>query len=129
MSITYLDNDQKGALANRAVVIRDAASKQLLFAADMAQGVPMLTDAELSPFSISSGAVPLGCRTSTCGRFLYATRRLASGSDVIDVEPGGRGSLVLSNGTWTILSINDGVFAHGACDVSDMRPWVLWQAQ
>lgn len=128
VSVTYFDNGQKGALANRAIVLRDAASKQLLLAADMAQGAPMLTDAELAPFSVSSGAVPLGCRTSTCGRYLYATRRLASGSDVIDVEPGDRGSLVLSDGTWTILSINDGAFAHGACDVSDMRPWVLWQA-
>jgi hypothetical protein len=35
---------------------------------------------------------------------------------------------VLSNGTWTMLSVNDGAYAKSGCPVSDIRPWVLWQA-
>jgi len=128
VSVTFLDNGQLDATGNRAVVIRDAASSKLLFAADMAQGGAMLTDADLAPFSVSSGPVPIGCRTNTCGRYLYATRRLASGTNVVDVEPGAQGSLVLSNGTWTMLSVNDGAYAKSGCPVSDIRPWVLWQA-
>jgi hypothetical protein len=128
VSVTFLDNGQKQAKANRAVVIRDAASTQVLFAADMAQGGPLLTDADLAPLAVSSGEVPIGCRMSDCGRHLYFTRRLASGAQAVDVEPGERGTLVLGDGTWEILSLSNGVSATQSCEVPDLRPWVLWRA-
>lgn len=129
VSVTYVDNGRPEAEANRALVIRGSPSGQLLFAADTAQGGATLVDADLAPFSVSSGEVPIGCRTTTCGRHLYFTRRVAVGAEGVDVEPGERGSLVLSTGTWTLLSLSNGTFASTECRVADMRPWVLWRSE
>jgi len=129
VSVTFLDNGQEQAALNRAVLIRDAISGELLFAGDMAQGGPMLTDGDLAPFLVSSGAVPIGCRRTSCGRHLYYKRRLSSGADAVEVEPGKQGVVVLQNGTWTLLSISDGAFVSTSCDVSDMRPWVVWRSR
>lgn len=129
VSVTFVDNGRTGAEANRALVIRDGSSGQLLFAADTAQGGATLGAADLAPFAVSSGEVPIGCRTTTCGRHLYFTRRVAVGVEGVDVEPGERGRLVLSSGTWTLLSLSNGVFSSTECPVADLRPWVLWRSE
>lgn len=113
---------------DRAVVIRDTASKAVLFAADMSTGAPLLTTDDLAPLSTSTDTTPIGCLTDGCGKFLYFTRTFSDGAAQVTVKPGQRGSLTLDGGTWTVLSVNDGAYPTSTlCDVSEIRPFVLWR--
>ncbi len=113
---------------DRAVVVRDSATKAVLFAADMSTGAPLLTDADLAPLATSTNTTPIGCRTDGCGRFLYFTRGFSSGDAGVSVEPGKRATLTLASGTYTVFSVNDGAYPTSTgCDVSEIRPFVLWR--
>lgn len=130
VSVVYLDNGEEQEGLNRAVMFRDAATGQLLFAADMAQGGSLLTAADLAPLVVASGSEAVGCRVvGACGKHVYFTRRLSLGAVSTEVEPGQRGTLESSGGRWTILSVSNGAFPTRTddCPVADMRPWVVWR--
>ncbi len=111
---------------NRALVLRDAASGKLLFAADVAQGGRILSDLDLSPLSLSFGEVPVGCRTDACGRQLFFTSRFAVGADAVTLEPGKAASLNTTQGIYRFVNVSNGAWTDTLCALSDIRPWTLW---
>jgi hypothetical protein len=127
MVVTGADPD----LPNRALVIRDATTGALLLAADTARGGALLGAADLTPFSLGSGAVPVGCRQDGCGKLLFYTRVLDGGTpgSSAEVPPGGLATVVVPQGTYSLLSVTDGAYAAATtCAVADERPWVLWRS-
>lgn len=124
VSVTVIDDGQ--TTPNRAVVIRSVVSNGILFAADMAQKGALLSASDLAPFVITSATVPFGCKQDDCGRFLYYERHIAQGASSIDLEPGKVGTLTLSDGDYTFLSVNNGNYPTTRCTVDDLRPWVMW---
>jgi hypothetical protein len=111
----------------RSVVVRDATTNVVLLAAETAQPEALLTAAELAPFSTTSGATPIGCVTTDCGRLLFFERTFSVGASSVTVSPGKKAKLTLSTGTWSVLSVSDGAYATTTCNVSEIRPWVLWR--
>jgi hypothetical protein len=113
---------------NRGLVLREAGTGRLLLAADMARGGPVLTAADTSPFALSSGTVPVGCRQDGCGKLLYFPRTLDAGVAGASLEPGARATLVVPPGTYTLLSVTDSAYAGTTtCGVAEARPWMLWR--
>lgn len=112
---------------SRAFVLRDAMTQDVLLAADMAQGSRTLTDADLAPFQVTSATAPVGCQQDACGRLLYYPRHFATASAAIDLLPGEHGELAIGTSRWSFLNVSSGAYAMTPCQVSDLRPYVLWK--
>jgi hypothetical protein len=116
-----------GPIPAGAIVLRGLGTGALLFAADMVQGAPLLTAAEVTPFSLGSDTTPLGCTQGLCGKLLYYARTYDAGVAAGSVVPGAQATVVTSAGTYTLVNVNDSAYASTSCSVSELRPWVLWR--
>lgn len=125
VTVTVVDDGK--TRPNRAVVMRDSMTDAVLFAADMAQDGALLTAMDLTPFSLSWNDSAIGCRIDGCGKLLFFKTKLTGVAGSVEVEPGKRASLA-SNGNYSLLNVSAGRYAGTTrCDVSDIRPWVLWR--
>jgi hypothetical protein len=127
VDVTVVDDGQK--TPTRAVVVRDPGNNTLLLAADMGQDGALLTAADLAPFTITSDETPIGCTQDGCGKQLFFSRTVSSGAVKVSVQPGKTGSLTLSSGRWTVLSVSNGKYPTTRCDFSEIRPWMMWKEQ
>lgn len=109
----------------RAVTLRDALTKELLFAADTAIAGPVLSEADLMPFSVSVEPEPAGCRLdATCGKLVFQKQKLSNGNASVSVEPGQVASLVSAGVRfWNVTAGQYG--ATSKCD--SYRPYALWK--
>lgn len=112
---------------SRAFVLKDAATGDLLFAADMGQGGRLLLPSDLGPFSVEDGQEAIGCSQDACGRLLYFTLRFKAGTQSIDLKPGEQGELSVGSSQWKFLNVSSGAYGSTSCPVKDLRPWVFWK--
>lgn len=113
----------------RGVVVRDSATGALLLAADVARGGAVLDPADLAPFALEIGAVPVGCNLGgTCGKQLYFTTRFTSGTDGVTLEPGKAAALNTAGGTYEFLNANNTAYAGATTCVSPTAPYAIWRA-
>lgn len=128
VSVLVVDGSASDNPSNRAVVVRDADGGAVLFAADMAQEGALLGAADLSPFAVASGGVPVGCTVEQCGRLLFYSTRFTSPSGGVELEPGSSASASSPLGTYHFLSVSNGRYADSAhCALQDVRPWAFWR--
>ncbi len=115
----------------RAFVMRDAASGELLFAADMVEGTRLLTPQDLAPFQVGSSAVAAGCTQDACGRFVQSAATLSDGATSVSVLPGATGKLPVGQREWTLLNVGNGRYdgLNPQCEVSELRPFVFWRSK
>lgn len=111
---------------NRALTVR-AMTGELLFAADVAQPGPLLSAADLSPFTVERTGEVIGCRVDTCGKLLYAQTRFAAGADSITLDPGASVEKTAAGGLYRFLNVGNGRYAKTTCEFSDLAPWALWK--
>lgn len=116
----------------RGVVFRDARTDELLFAADRGIGAPVLTDAELTPFTVSQEQEAVGCRIdANCGKLVFFKQRLAAaGATSVSVEPGtlASGPFPVDGGVapYRFWNVTAGTYpASSDCD--SYRPYALWR--
>lgn len=111
----------------RAVVLRDATSNELLFAADTAIAGAVLRPADVTPFTVAKDGEPIGCRVdATCGKLVFSKQKLSSGATSVAVEPGKVASLLSGTTTWRFLNVTAGQYpASSTCD--SYAPWALWR--
>jgi hypothetical protein len=126
VSVLVVD-DGRTPQPTRGVVVRDAATGALLLAADMAYLAPALQPDDVAPVTVGSGSRVLGCRQDGCGKLLYGTSTFTAGAKTLELEPGQTGELMLSQGRYRVLNVSSGSYASTTCDVSSLRPWVLWR--
>lgn len=122
-------DDGRQPQPGRAVVVRDAATNQILLASDMTYDAPVLQPDELAPVSIGSGTQVLGCRQDGCGKLLYTTTTFTSAMKTLELKPGQTGDLDLPEGLYRFLNVSSGGYASTDCDVTALRPWVFWRQQ
>lgn len=113
--------------AVRAVTVRDAASNELLFAADPAIKAPILTSADLAPLTVAREAGAVGCRfDATCGKMVFSKQSLSAGAASASVEPGKLASLASGMASYRFWNVTDGQYgASSTCD--SYRPYALWK--
>jgi hypothetical protein len=128
VAVLVVDSGGDPSSSYRALSIRDGATGALLLAADPVRGAPLLTGADLAPFTLGNGAAPVGCSVDGCGKLLLFTRTLDAGVAGAAVSPGGQATVLLPSGSYTLLSISDGAYATTSCDVTESRPYVLWRS-
>jgi hypothetical protein len=117
----------------RGVVVRDARTDELLFAADTAIDGPILTAVDLAPFNVATEAEPVGCRVeSTCGKLVFTRQVLsATGGTTgqIVAEPGklSTGSIVTATGaaSYRFWNVTSGQYGSPTCD--SYRPYAFWK--
>ncbi len=114
----------------RGVVVRDARTDELLFAADRGIDGRVLTDADLSPFAVTQETDAIGCRVdANCGKLVFFKQRLSAGSASLAVEPGKLGSTAFTadGGTnaYRFWNVTAGTYSGGDCD--SYRPYTLWK--
>lgn len=111
----------------RALVLRDAVTNELLFAADTAIDGPVLRDAELAPFTITREGEAVGCRFDvTCGKLVFSKQKLSNGTASVVVEPGKLASLISAGLTYRFWNVTDGQYpASSRCD--SYRPYAFWR--
>ncbi|MBL8912814.1 MAG: hypothetical protein JNM17_19130 [Archangium sp.] len=125
--VKVLVTDDGADVPSRAVLIEDATTSEVLFAADMAQGVRALTDMELAPFSISSGSTAVGCTQDGCGRKLFFPLTFTGGGGSLELVPGQQGDLTVGAARYHFLNVSSGRYETTTCDISDQRPWLFWK--
>ncbi|MFZ5440526.1 MAG: hypothetical protein ACOZQL_10995 [Myxococcota bacterium] len=111
---------------SRALVLRNATTNEVLFAADMGQNARTLEPADLAPFAVSDGDTPIGCSLDVCGRLLYFPLRLSAGAQSVEVLPGATGQLTLGATKYSFLNVSSGKYETTRCPVSDLRPYFFW---
>lgn len=126
VSVTLLDDGDAQA-PSRALVMKDAASGEVLLAVDMGQGRRLLTEAEISPFQVADGNAPQGCALTSCGRLLFYSLSLSAGGKTVEVLPGAQSELTLGSSRWNFLNVSSGAYVTTTCDVKDLRPWAFWK--
>ena len=122
-----LVDDGDTSAPSRAFLMKDAATGDILFAADMGQGGRLLLPTDLGPFSVSDGQDPIGCSQNSCGRLLYFTLKFASGTQSVELQPGGTGELTIGSSKWKFLNVSSGAYGSTGCPVKDLRPWAFWK--
>lgn len=111
---------------NRALTVR-SSSGALLFAADVAQPGPLLSAAELSPFTVERAPQLIGCRVDTCGKLLYQQTRFAAGADSVSLDPGASVEKLAGGGLYQFLNVSNGRYPKTQCTFGDLAPWALWK--
>lgn len=111
----------------RGVVLRDGATRAVLFAADMAYQAPVLQPIDLQPLTVGRGEGAVGCRKDACGKFLYDTTTFAGGGRTLELRPGQTGDLTLPEGLYRFVDVTSGAWPTTDCDVSSMHPWLGWR--
>lgn len=111
---------------SRGVTLRDAATNELLFAADSALIAPVLKDADLAPFTVTREAGAVGCRIdASCGKLVFSKQKLTNGTSSVSVEPGKLASLI--GGTnYRFWNVTDGQYGTGSMCRS-YRPYAFWK--
>jgi hypothetical protein len=122
-----LVDDGDTSAPSRAFVMKDAATGDILFAADMGQGGRLLLPADLGPFSVEDGQSPIGCSQNSCGRLLYFTLKFQAGSQSTELQPGATGELSIGSSKWKFLNVSSGAYGTTSCPVKDLRPWAFWK--
>jgi hypothetical protein len=125
--VSVLVLDQNSDSPARAVVVRDAATQQVLFVADMAQLGQGLAAADLSPFATQSATEPFGCRSDACGRELFFTMTLTDGNTAVTARPGSQATLTTGAGSYAFLPVADGAWETTTCTVDVLRPYTFWR--
>ncbi len=116
---------------NAAVVIRDTSDAGvLLVAVDAAENGAQLTAADIAPFTVTLNSDTVGCLISDCGKVLFSSTTFAAGTKSVTLQPGASANVVVPTGTYNALNVyaarND---AAATCDLTDLRPYLLWQTQ
>lgn len=127
---TVLDDGEMRNPA-RAFVLRDLATSEVLFAADMAQsGTKLLLATDTAPFTVTDGTVAAGCTQDACGRFIQFPVVFGHASGSVSALPGQEQSLQVGSSRWTVLNIGNGSYDASAstCPVTDLRPFVFWKS-
>jgi hypothetical protein len=126
VTAVLLDDGDTSA-PSRAFVLKDAATGDVLFAADMGQGGRLLLPSDLGPFSVEDGDVALGCTQNSCGRLLYFSLLFKAGSQRVELSPGTSGELSIGSAKWKFLNVSSGAYGTTTCPVKDLRPWAFWK--
>jgi len=113
----------------RGLVVREAATGAVLFVADMAYGGSILEAADIPPLGVSFTSRIVGCRQDGCGKLLYATTAFSAEGKSLELKPGQKGDLSLSQGLYRFLSVSSASYASTRCDVKSLRPWVAWRQE
>lgn len=125
--VKVLVTDDGADVPSRALSIRDATTNALLLAADMGQTARSLTDAELTPITISNGTTAIGCTQDACGRKLFFPLTFSGGGASLELVPGQQGDLTVSTDRFRALDVSSGAYEATTCEIKDQRPWVLWK--
>lgn len=126
VSLLILDDGDTSA-PSRAFVMKDAATGEVLFAADMGQGGRLVLPTDLGPFNVEDGQEVVGCSLNSCGRLLYYSLRFERGADTLDLLPGDSGELSIGSSRWKFFNVSSGAYGKTTCPVKDLRPWVFWK--
>jgi hypothetical protein len=126
VSVTFID--AVGTQPNRAAVIRNADTQDLLFAVDMSQNGDLLGLPELAPLAVSLDETAIGCRIDSCGKLIYSKRKFGNGAMSFSVDPGKSLTADLSQGAYTFLNVSSGGYVSTTnCDVKTARPFAIWK--
>lgn len=123
ISIRIVDNSPSSYIPLRAVVIRDSTG-QLLLAADMAQGGPLLSAKDIAPFAVSDAHDIEGCDTTPCGRRVFdGTDFSFQGGLPYTLSPGESVTADTDAGTFVLLNVSNSRFPtpSPACQPKDVR--------
>ncbi len=130
VTVTVTDASTDDNVNNRALVIRDAATNKLLFAADVGQLGRVLTNADLAPLTVTDGTTVTGCRTDGCGKALFVAARVSAqgtaGTVTVDVETGDIASITTAQGTYRFANAYDAKYAKTSCKYNELRPYAVW---
>lgn len=122
-----LIDDGDATNPSRAFVMKDVLTGDVLLAADMGQEGRLLQAADLGPFRVEDGAVPVGCSQTSCGRLLFFPLRFSGGGASIELLPGAQNELAIGTSRWTFLNVSSGAYDTTRCPVKDLRPWAFWK--
>lgn len=104
-----------------AVTIRDAAGN-LLLAADMGRGGPLLTASDLAPFSVGGTGVAFACNQSdVCGRRVHRGILFNAGTAQVEVEPGKGAPVTVGSQSFVATAIENYADASGS-SLNDCDP-------
>jgi hypothetical protein len=88
-----------------AATVRDA-NGNLLLAADQGLGGPLLTSADLTPFSVSTEGQVFACdQSDACGKRFHRLMTFTAGTTSVDVEAGKTETLPGPSGTFAATSV------------------------
>ncbi len=128
VAVLVVDASTSDNPSNRAVVVREAATGALLFAADTAQAGPVLSAADVSPFTVAAADRPRGCSIEGCGKLLLFDLQVTAPWGSLAVPPGQTRDFSGPQGTWRVLSVaNLHAAASAHCTFADLRPWAAWR--
>jgi len=129
VTVKLVDKSTSDSPAERAVVVRDSSTGELLLAADVARGGAVLDPADLAPFALQIGEVPIGCNLGgTCGKQLYFTTTFSSGTDAVTLDPGTSAAMNTAGGTYRFLNANNTAYSGTTTCVSPTTPYAIWRA-
>ncbi|MFT3707607.1 MAG: hypothetical protein QM817_08050 [Archangium sp.] len=125
--VKVLVTDDGADVPSRAVMLRDPATDDPIFVADMAQSGRSFMGTETAPITISDGATAVGCTQDACGRKLYFPLSFSGGGAQVDLLPGQEDELLVAGKRYHFLNVSSGRYATTTCDISDQRPWLFWK--
>lgn len=126
VTVTLIDASTSTNVSNRALLIRDAATGQLIFAADVAQLGRIVTAAELAPFELSDSEAPTGCRVDACGKALFSSVKVSARNASVDVATGDVATLQVGTSAYRFINAFNVKYAKTTCDFAELRPYALW---
>ncbi|MBL9039825.1 MAG: hypothetical protein JNG84_15010, partial [Archangium sp.] len=116
VAVSVIDASTSSNPGNRAVLVRDAATSQLLFAADVGQLGRVLADGDIAPFTLTDGETPTGCRLDVCGKARFVGLQVKVGTaSPTEVETGEVVSLNTPSGTYRFVNAWNGAYANTSC--------------
>ncbi len=127
--VRVIDASTDTNLNNRALTIRDAATSQMLFAADVAQLERVLGSSDSAPFVITDLAVPTGCRIDGCGKALFVAMRVVTSSDAVDIETGDIATVKVGTANYRFVNAFNASYKKTTCDYDVLRPYAVWLTQ
>ncbi len=124
LTVRVVDASNASNPTNRALVLRDAEGV-LLLAADPAQAVAVLGEAETAPFTVTPLPSTEGCEDTPCGRRVYFRTGFRAGNTAAALRPGEGTDLVVGGTNWRVLNVSNAEQRGPGCPVGRRMPYVL----
>lgn len=124
LSATVIDGSSEENPENRAVVLRDGDGR-LVLAAETGQQGRILTNDELSPFSVQVGSAIVGCSHDECGKRLFGLTSFEVAGERAELSPGEEGVLVSEGASYRAVNVSNAWYGSTHCELKAVAPYVL----
>lgn len=127
VQVKVVDRSAK-SFGQRGIVVR-AADGGLLLAADVALGERVLSDADLSPFSVSTDGEILGCAATDCGKQLQSATTFSGGAQPVTISPGESLQVVAAGQAYKVVNVANFTYGKTQCTYGKLTPYAIFNTR